>query len=302
MRPNVVVALTIAFVIGCAVVASIARASEFDLRRIVHREKSMYRNIFIAEGERHRCMTFGRRAALQTCIRIDQPDLLVMPYAHGMLAGLMAQPNAKRVLIIGLGGGILPTALRKIDPAMLIDVVELDPSVVDVAKSHFGFREDARLRAFVNDGRVFVRRQTRLGARYDLIFVDAFENNYIPEHMITQEFIQELRAALRPGGILAANTFTNGKLSRYEAATYQSVFGELRVVDPDGLNRILLTGRDGLPTMETIRRNALRLVPKLSSLGVDTHKVLSQFKTQPRVLDVEPLTDQHSPANLLFEY
>lgn len=302
MRGNAVVALTIAFVLGSLFVPGSVQAGDFHLDRIVHREKSMYRNILVAEGDHHRCMTFGRRAALQTCILIDRPDLLVMPYAHGMLAGLMAKPDAKRVLVIGLGGGILPTALRKIDTAMRIDVVELDPSVIDVAKSHFGFREDAQLRAFANDGRVFVRRQTRLGARYDLIFVDAFENNYIPEHMITQEFIRELRTALRPGGILAANTFTNGKLSRYEAATYQSVFGEVRVVDPDGSNRILLAGRDGLPAMETIRRNALRLDPKLSPLGVDTRKVLSQFKTQPKVLDVEPLTDQHSPANLLFEY
>ena len=174
--------------------------------------------------------------------------------------------------------------------------------MVDVARSHFSFREDAKLRTYVNDGRVFVRRQTRLGARYDIIFVDAFENNYIPEHMITQEYIRELRTALRPGGILAANTFTKGKLSRYEAATYQSVFGEVRVVDPNGSNRILLTGRDGLPSMATVRRNARNLESKLSLVGVDTNKLLSEFKSQPKVLDVKPLTDQYSPANLLLDY
>lgn len=302
MRGNLIAALAMASILICASIQEIAQANDFKLNRIVHREKSIYRNILVAEGEKYRCMTFGRRASLQTCIQIGRPDLLVMPYAHGMLAGLIAKPHTKRVLVIGLGGGILPMALRKIDSGMQIDVVELDPSVVDVARSHFSFREDAKLRAFVNDGRVFVRRQTRLGARYDLILVDAFENNYIPEHMITQEFIRELRAVLRPGGILAANTFTKGKLSRYEAATYQSVFGEVRIVDPDGSNRILLAGRDGLPSMATIRRNAGNLESKLSSVGVDTDELLSEFKSQPKVLDVEPLTDQYSPANMLLDY
>lgn len=302
VRGNMIAALAMASILFGACMHGIAQANDFNLKRIVHREKSIYRNILIAEGEKYRCMTFGRRASLQTCIQMDRPDLLVMSYPQGMLAGLIAKPDAERVLVIGLGGGMLPMALRKIDPQIHIDVVELDPSVVDVARSHFSFREDAKLRTYVNDGRVFVRRQTRLGARYDIIFVDAFENNYIPEHMITQEYIRELRTALRPGGILAANTFTKGKLSRYEMATYQSVFGEVRVVDLDGSNRILLTGRDGLPSMATIRRNARNLESKLSLVGVDTNKLLSEFKSQPKVLDVKPLTDQYSPANLLLDY
>ncbi len=279
-----------------------AQTHDFKLERIVHREKSMYRNILVAEGDQYRCMTFGRRASLQTCIDKARPDQLVMPYAHAMMAGLMAQPTPKRVLIIGLGGGILPMALRKMDPTVQIDVVELDPSVIDVAKSHFGFREDSRLHAYANDGRVFLRRQTRLGARYDLIFVDAFDINYIPEHLITREFIGELRAALTPGGMLAANTFTSKTLEKYEAATYQSVFGHFEVVDAAGKNKILLTGRDGLPPKATLQANAERLAPKLRSVGVDVRAVLSQFQPPPDSRGYTPLTDQYAPVNLLIEY
>jgi spermidine synthase len=279
-----------------------AHAREYQLERVVHREKSMYRNILVAEGDKYRCMTFGRRAALQTCIDKKHPDQLVMPYAHAMMAGFIARPTAKRVLIIGLGGGILPMALRKMDPTMTIESVELDPSVIDVAKSHFGYREDPRLLAYANDGRVFLRRQIRAGARYDLIFVDAFDLNYIPEHMITQEFIAQLRSALNPGGILAANTFTSKTLALHEAATYQSVFGKFVVVDPDGNNRIILTGRDGLPPMATLRANAERLAPKLRSVGVDARQVMTEFRPQPDARGYEPLTDQHSPAYLLFDF
>jgi spermidine synthase len=296
MRSKLIVVLCLLLTLGGA------DAKDYRLDRFVHREKSMYRNILVAEGDKYRCMTFGRRAALQTCIDKDRPDQLVMPHAHAMMAGLIARPTAKRVLVIGLGGGILPMALRKMDPTITIEVVELDPSVIDVAKSHFSFREDARLLAAANDGRVYLRRRIRAGARYDLIFVDAFDLNYIPEHMITQEFITQLRSALNPGGVLAANTFTSKTLALHEAATYQSVFGKFVVVDPDGGNRIILTGRDGLPPMATIRANAERLAPKLRTVGVDAREVLAQFRPQPDARGYEHLTDQHSPANLLFDF
>jgi spermidine synthase len=288
----------------CALSASMpaqAQVLDFQLERIVHREKSMYRNILVAEGDRYRCMTFGRRASLQTCIEKARPDQLAMAYSHAMMVGLMARPAPKRVLVIGLGGGILPMALRKMDPNVAIDVVELDPSVIDVAKSHFSFREDARLKAYANDGRVFLRRQTRRGARYDLIFVDAFDINYIPEHLITREFIGELHAALTPNGVLAANTFTSNTLAKYEAATYQSVFGRIEVVAALGdQNRIILAGRDGLPPLAVKRANGQRLAARLRSVGVDALAVLGRFRAPPDARGYEPLTDQHAPVNLLF--
>jgi spermidine synthase len=36
--------------------------------------------------------------------------------------------------------------------------------------------------------------------RYELIMLDAYEHQYIPEHMLTREFLSEVRALLQPGG------------------------------------------------------------------------------------------------------
>ncbi len=228
--------------------AALAQSEQFALPDTVYQEKSLYRNILVVEGEGYRCMKFGRFHARQTCIRPGQPHQLVLNYTKGFFSALYLAPPPKRVLILGLGGGVMPMALRAIDAEMHIDTVELDPAVLKVARSHFGYREDARLHSHVADARVFVRQQRRAKAQYDLVLIDAFDKDYIPEHLLTREFLQQVQSLLTPSGVLAANTFATGKLAQHEAATYQAVFGRLYQVDMDGGNRILLAGRNALPT------------------------------------------------------
>lgn len=275
-----------------------ARAVEANEGRIVHREKSMYRDLMVIETEQHRCMSFARRGGMQSCMFKDAPDMLAIPYTRGVFAGLLANPDARRVLVIGLGGGVIPRAMRRIDPSMRIDIVELDPAVVEVAKHYFGYREDPLLRTRIGDGRVFVRRQARAGVRYDLIVIDAYERVYVPEHLMSREFIGEVKSLLAPGGVVASNTFARGPLAPYETVTYQSVFDETRVVDMTLGNRIILAARDGLPSEEVMRRNALDFEQRFLTIGIQTAELRTQ--PPPPADGYRPLTDQYAPANLLF--
>jgi spermidine synthase len=266
--------------------------------KVVHREKSMYRDIMIIESEENRCMSFSRRGGLQSCMFTDNINTLSLPYSRGVFAGLVANPDAKKMLVIGLGGGVIPRAMRRIDPVMQIDVIEVDPAVVKVAKRYFNYREDPKLHTYIGDGRIFVRRQARAGVRYDLIVIDAFGRFYVPEHMMTREFISEVKALLAPGGVVASNTFSKGLLAPYEAATYQSVFGEIRVMDMTFGSRILVAGRDGLPSAATLAKNNAALQDRFWKIGIFPGELESQV--QPRAVGYRPLTDQYSPANLLM--
>ncbi len=278
---------------GCAPDAALNQGE------IVHREKSMYRDIIVLDTPSHRCMSFARRGGMQSCIDPRAPERLAIPYTRAVFAGLMANPNARRVLVIGLGGGVIPMAMRRVDPALRIDVVELDPAVVAVAKRYFGFREDPRLRTHIGDGRVFARRQARAGIRYDLIVIDAYERVYVPEHLMTREFIGEVKSLLSPGGVVASNTFARGPLAPYEAATYGSVFEDIRTVEMSMGNRIILAGHDGLPPAQALRDNAIERQDALLAIGV----LASELDAHPQrdTGDYRPLTDQYSPANLLFD-
>lgn len=266
--------------------------------KIIHREKSMYRDIMVIESGQNRCMSFSRRGGLQSCVFTNNMNTLALPYSRGMLAAMVANPGAKKVLVIGLGGGVIPRAIRRIDPAMQIDVIEVDPAVLKVAKRYFSYREDPGLHTYIGDARIFVRRQARLGVHYDLIMIDAFGRFYVPEHMMTREFITEVKSLLAPGGVVSSNTFSQGLLAPYEAATYQSVFGETRILDMMMGSRIILAGRDRLPPAEVLRRNNAVLQDRFWKIGIFPGELDSHV--QPKAVGYRPLTDQYSPANLLM--
>ncbi len=269
---------------------------------VIHTEKSLYRNIIVYEEDDQRCMSFSRRdqTARQTCQSLNDPDQFVFTYTRMMMGALYLNPHPRKILIIGLGGGVLPTALVKMFPDTRIDVVEIDPAVVKIARQFFGFNPDQRIQVFEEDGRVFVKRAGKSGRQYDLIMLDAFDHDYIPEHLLTQEFLFEVKALLAADGVLAANTFSTSRLYHHESTTYQAVFGPFYNLRVKMKNRIVLIKLDGLPPLDAIEANAAALEEKLKPLGFGGDWLVPLFSTER---DWNPsariLTDQYSPSNLL---
>ena len=265
----------------------------------VYQEKSLYRNILVYEEQGQRCMKFGRHdAGRQTCISLADPDALVLNYTKMLLGALYLNPEPRKILIIGLGGGTLPSVLQKIVPQAKIDVVELDPSVVTVAKRFFGFAQGNNVAVFIEDGRVFVKRAQKQGKQYDLVILDAFDHLYVPEHMLTQEYLREVKSLLGKDGVLAANTFSSSKLYNAESATYASVFGTFYNLKTE--NRVILAKNGNLPTATELQANAAQVEEKLKRFGTGKSELLLLFSNNVQwPADTRLLTDQYSPANLL---
>jgi spermidine synthase len=266
---------------------------------VLHRERSLYRNIIIYEDEGLRCMAFGRNvSARQSCVLLSDRGQLVFNYARMMMAALYLNPKPKRVLILGLGGGTLVTAFQTLLPEAAIDAAEIDPAVVRMAREYFDLDPAPYTRIYAEDGRVFVKRMQRRGVGYDLIVLDAFDHEYIPEHMLTREFLLEVKSLLGEHGVLAANTFSVSKLYDHESATYYSVFGDFYGLKQN--NRVILLRLGGLPDKAEIARNAELLEPRLRPLGVDRAWLLPQIEIERSwPADTRILTDQFSPSNLL---
>ena len=133
------------------------------------------------------------------------------------------------MLIVGLGGGSIPGLLRKHYPRMTIDVVDIDPDVVEVAKKFFGFHEDAAMQVYVEDGRRFIEKCKQ---PYDIIFLDAYGPENIPYDLATKEFLVAVRRAVGPKGVVAGNVWSQSSNSLHDAMlrTYQEAFDDLYVV------------------------------------------------------------------------
>jgi len=267
---------------------------------VLHTEKSLYRNVTVTEQDGERCMKFSRfyQGSRQSCIFLNDRSKLVFAYTKMMLASLYLTPNPKRVLVIGLGGGTLPGALQRLYPDIDMDVVEVDAAVIRVAQKYFDFRPGPNVHVIEEDGRVFVKRAGRSGTKYDLVLLDAFDHEYIPEHMLTREFLQEVKAVMQPDGVLAANTFSNSRLYAHESATYEAVFG--RFYNLKDANRVILVKLDGLPSQGIVTSNASSVDNRLAVTGTTAEWLLPMFSSaRDWPAGTRVLTDQYSPANLL---
>ena len=270
---------------------------------VLHRERSLYQTILVTREPGRLCMQFTVRAAQrnQSCMNPRHPRRMVFTYTRMMMAALLLAPEPASVLMAGLGGGTIPTALADVLPKVRIDVVEIDAAVAAAARKYFGFAASDRLQVHINDARVFVKRALHRDARYDLILLDAYSGEYIPEHLMTLEFLEEIRALLAPGGVVAANTFSSSRLYHHESATYRAAFGMFfNFKTPQSANRIILAANGALPAKTVLRANAERWRSRLRPYDVP-------IRSYPGRLSLEvdwdtskrPLTDQYAPANLL---
>ena len=267
--------------------------------QVVHSERSLYRNIVVYEEDGLRCMKFGRYGAgRQSCMSLADRDRLVFDYTRMMMASLYLNPSPTRALIIGLGGGTLPGTLAKVLPSVKIDAVEIDPAVVRVARKFFEFTPDMQTDVFAEDGRVFVKRMLKRAIKYDLVVLYAFDNEYIPEHLLTREFLVEVRGLLAERGVVAANTFASSRLYHHESATYHSAFGDFYRLRTH--SRVILVRFGGLPGMDELARNADLVEEKLRILGTGKDWLLPLFAVESGwPPGTRILTDQYSPSNLL---
>ena len=269
----------------------------------LHEERSLYRDITVTQEGQRRCLVFNvhRGDRNQTCMNTADPERLVFEYAKMSFAGLLLNPNPRRVLIAGLGGGSLPSALTTLFPEAQIDVIEIDQAVVNVAKEFFDFEVTDQVSVIVNDARVYVKRAALLEKKYDLVILDAFTGDYIPEHLLTLEFLQEVRSIMTPDGVLVANTFSTSRFYDHESETYQRAFGEFfNFKLPSSGNRIIIARDELLPPRGKMMQTARDLAPRVRRFGVPLLEYPNRLSTRVdwnrsrRVL-----TDQYSPSNLL---
>jgi len=114
------------------------------------------------------------------------------------------------VAVLGFAAGTQARALGHFyaeATRLQVDGVEIDPAAVEAGRAWFDLPEAPWLRTHALDARAFLRLAPAM-RRYDLVLLDCFSQEYyIPFHLATREFFGEVKARLKPGGILAFNVF-----------------------------------------------------------------------------------------------
>ena len=193
------------------------RAAEAGL---ILEKDSFYNHIRLAEDGTQRYMDFENLR--QSAMLLKDPWELRLRYTRFLSLAMTLVPEPKRVLVLGLGGGSFPKKLHRDFPNVTVDVVDIDPDVIAIAKQHFQVPEDARLHLFAMDARRFVQ-ETK--ATYDVIYLDAYNSDTIPFHLTTREFYAEIRSRLAPGGVVVSNII--GTLRGSQSAFFRTMYRTL---------------------------------------------------------------------------
>jgi spermidine synthase len=124
-----------------------------------------------------------------------------------------------RVLIIGYAGGTVYRTMKETaPPGVELDVigVEIDGTVIDVARDHLRHRElEGEGLTLVTgvDARTVVNALPE-DQTFDLVLVDAYaRTNYLPFQLATLEFFEHVRDHLAPGGWVGVNVLGDGMKS-----------------------------------------------------------------------------------------
>jgi spermidine synthase len=115
-------------------------------------------------------------------------------------------------------------------------MLEVDPELVTLDQERLGLKLSPALEAKVGDGRMTLHELP--GASADVVVGDAFSGLTVPWHLLTREWIQDIRRVLRPGGLYVLNLidFRPNNLLKAELATLLGLFKDVQVVTPSDVD------------------------------------------------------------------
>lgn len=131
------------------------------------------------------------------------------------------------------------------------------------------------------------------GLRWDVVVVDVFDHLYVPTHLMTVEFLRELRSVMAHDGLIVSNVFSEGRLRDLESRTYAEAFGSFLEFSSNSTNRVIVAYQTAMPRNDDIHANLRGHADNLTRVGIDVEKAMSGIRLAtgwPE--DTLPLTDE----------
>jgi predicted membrane-bound spermidine synthase len=273
---------------------------------LIYEDESAYNYIQVARWGEANILFLNEGQGIHSMYYPDYPDYIQTggTWDYYLAAPFFNAPpfgpqDVTSLAMVGLAAGTIPKQYTQVFGPIRIDGIEIDPAIVDVGREYFAMNEP-NLNVIVQDGRLALAVSEEV---YDVIGVDAYRLPYIPWHLTTLEFFQDIRDHLSEKGVLAINvgrTIDDRRLLAAFAATLGEVFPSIHVIDvPYTCNSIMVA---------TVQPTATEnLIANRDALPADAHPLLretlglaySQIRPTPRGGIV--LTDDRAPTELLTD-
>ncbi len=259
-------------------ITSLSVIKNYNGPKILIKEESDFGPIWIFEKNNQRCMTFIEPPTpiVQSCALTQNPKIVLHGYIRLFLSTLFFNDNPQRILVIGLGGASVHKALNILLPRTQIDTVEINDVLPKIVDQYFNYKEDFRNKIYIEDGAIFAKEAA--ADIYDIILIDAFNADYIPPQLLTDEFMQDIKKMLTPNGVVAINTFTISKTYELESDLFKRNFGKYYNLIFNS-SRIMLAAKNDLPDLPQIAANSILWRYRFVEVGVDQNALLGLYQS-----------------------
>lgn len=144
------------------------------------------------------------------------------------------------ILILGAGGFTLSSSFDV--PKNNYVYVDIDPDIKEVAERDF-LKKEINGTFIAEDARVFVKKSK---TKYDAILVDLYSNKMsIPWHLVTNEFIQDVKGASKENGVVIFNIGSEGFFGdEYSKTVYNTIHNNfdyclVKALNTKGLTNVI---------------------------------------------------------------
>jgi spermidine synthase len=196
---------------GVALTAGLA-GGQHRTGPVEYEVKSEFSHIRVRRHEDVRTLLFVNehgQEVIESQVDLARPHRLLLPYTQYMFVSYLFSPQQQRALVVGLGGGGMIHFVQHFDPRLQLDVVEIDPMIIQVADKYFHARTGDNVRIINQDAHALLQND---GHRYDVIYMDAFlgasdetDTTGVPLHLKTLRFFEHVQTRLAPHGMVIFN-------------------------------------------------------------------------------------------------
>ncbi len=215
--------------------------------KLLAEQESVYNYIQVVQqtnGDIHLVLNEGH--AIHSVYRADQQHPLTGgPWDYWLVAPYV-NPNMRpddvhNMLMLGSAAGTAAGLFTDVYGPKPVDNVEIDPAVVEMGRQYFHL-DEPNVNNIIQDARAYLRTTDK---KYTIIGIDAYRQPYIPFHLTTREFFEEVRDKLEPNGVVMINagrTATDYRLVDAIAATMRTVYPHVYTIDVAGTGNTMIIG------------------------------------------------------------
>lgn len=264
MRPATIYAGLLLVVLGLALFVQGGLVKPPQRGELIYEKESAYNYIQVVQEGTRTMLMLNEGHAVHSIY--DTANLLTGgPWDYWLVAPYFSknfsQSDMKGMAMIGSAAGTAMRQYEAVYPGVPVDGVEIDPQIVDIGKRYFGMDTLKYATTHEQDGRTYLQTDGK-NKKWTVVGIDAYRQPYIPFHLTTKEFFQEVSNHLTPDGaamINAGRTANDTRLVDALANTMLQVYSNVYVIDVPTMANSMVIGTKQPTQLGNFAENAANI-------------------------------------------